>query len=65
MIVLDFLRHGLWNAARGDGGDDLLPDQGSRAEENAPGPLLQGKGRGGKRGASELDYENLQEEDEP
>ena len=54
------LRHGLRDAAGGDGGDDLLPDESPHAEEYAPSPLLQSEGRGGERWAAELDNQNLQ-----
>ena len=58
-----FLRHRLRDAAGGDGGDDLLPDQGPHAEENAPSPLLQSEGRSGERWAAKLDNYNLGEEE--
>ena len=60
-IVLHcLLRHGLRDAAGGDGGDDLLPDESPHAEEYAPSPLLQSEGRGGERCAAKLDNYNLQ-----
>ena len=60
-IVLHcLLRHGLRDAAGGDGGDDLLPDESPHAEEYAPSPLLQSEGRGGERCAAKLNNYDLQ-----
>ncbi len=60
MISECVLRHGLRQAAGGNGGDDLLPDQGSHSQEDAPDPLLHVQRSRGERVATELNYDNLQ-----
>ena len=55
-----FLRHRLGNAACGNGCDDLLPDEGADAEEDAPDPLLHVQRGSGERHTTELNYDNLE-----
>ncbi len=54
------LRHGILEVARGNGGDDLLPDQGSHSQEDAPDPLLHVQRSRLEHIATELNDENLE-----
>lgn len=53
-------RESLGDFARGHGGDELPPHEGSRAEEQAPEPLVYREPRRAERHAAELDYDHLE-----